>query len=353
MTKQELKKIWNLPMALLAGVLCILTVFSAVNAGRWDWTVQEDEVYESYLKRWEGILTEEKLLEIEEERTLLVALPEMAEDMKAAYAAKEITWEEYCAYTDELFYVQTHQAGFQKLEMDLSYLQTEEMNTGIDNLQLFFARYWNYYFQADTVDYVLLFLVFVVALRSVFVETSSRMLPMLRASKEGIAGIMSAKFWAVGLSVGGLTLLCGLLRLVCFLLYYEMPCMDGALQSLSLFSEAAWSVSLLGGALLVCVLRMIGFALLGLLVLAVSMWIGKEVIAVAVSAVCVFLPLMVKESAGWLYRCSLYGLLNGVTTMLGAAAYGSSGLEETGIVLGVCAVWGLVVFVVMRASVKK
>ena len=103
-------------MALLAGVLCIITIFSAVNAGRWDWTVQEDEVYEGYLKRWEGALTEDKLLEIEEERILLATLPEKAEDMKKAYAAKEITWEEYCAYTDELFYVQTHQAGFQRLQ---------------------------------------------------------------------------------------------------------------------------------------------------------------------------------------------------------------------------------------------
>ena len=353
MTIQELKKIWNLPMVLLAGVLCIITIFSAVNAGRWDWTVQEDEVYEGYLKRWEGALTEDKLLEIEEERTLLVTLPEKAEDMKKAYAAKEITWEEYCAYTDELFYVQTHQAGFQRLEMDLSYLQTEEMNTGIGNLQLFFTRYWNYYFQADTVDYVLLFLVFAVALRSVFVETSSRMLPMLRASRQGIAGVMTAKFGAVGLSVGGLALLCGLVRLMCFLLYHEMPCMDGALQSLSMFSEMSWSVNLFGGALLVCVLRTIGFALLGMLVLAVSMVIGKEVIAVAVSAVCVFLPLMMKESAVWVYRFSLYGLLNGVTAMQGAGAYGGSGLAETGIVLGVCAVWSMIVGLVMWGSVKQ
>ncbi len=353
MIKQEIRKIWNLPMLLGVCLICVFTAVSAANAGRWDWNVQEDAVYEGYLERWEGVLTEEKMAEIERERALLNTIPAMEQDMKKAYANDEITWEEYSAYMDELFYVHNHQNSFARLESDLEYLAEEERSTGIENLQLFFTRYWNYYFQADSADYLLLFLVFAAALRSFFVETSSGMIPMLKASSEGMAGVMSAKIKAVGVTAGGIALFCSLVRLVCFLLFQEMPCGDGALQSLQMFSKVAWPVNLGTGALLVCVLKMIGFALLGMLTAAVSILLGREVIAAAVSAVCLFLPCMVQEKAVWLYQFSLYGLLNGVTTILGAGAYGSSGLTQGGIVLGTCLFWGVIVLGIGRIGIKK
>lgn len=313
--REEFKKLWNVPMIMLVLVLCILTAVGGACTGRFDLTAGNDELYQWYLDRWEGTLTQQKQNEIQEEQQMMDSIPGMESVMTERFLTEEISLDEYTEYMEKKSYVNGHRLAFDTVLMDITYLEMEEMDTGISGLQLFYSRYWNYYFQTETVSYLLLIFVFAMGLRCFFMEKSSGMLSLLKSSGVGINGVMENKAAVVGISAGAVTLLVGLIRMVSFFLAFDMPCPGAALQSLPAFAQVTVPLSLIGAAFLAIVFQVIGYALLAMLLTVISMWAGREIPAAIAGLGLVFVPAMFGETLPWLKSYSLYDLLNGVAVI--------------------------------------
>lgn len=348
MLRQEFKKLWNVPMMMLVVLLCILTAVSAACTGRFDLMAGNDELYQWYLERWEGTLTQQKRNEIQEEQQMMDSIPDLESIMTERYLADEISLDEYTEYMEKKTYVTGHRSAFDMVLADVAYLEMEEMETGISGLQLFYSRYWNYYFQTETISYLLLIFVFAAGLRSYFMEKSAGMLSLLRSSGVGINGVMTDKAVVVGISAGAVTLLVGLIRMVSFFLAFDMPCPGAPLQSLPAFAQVTIPMSLMGAAFLAILLQMIGYALLAMLLTVMSMWVGREIPAAIAGLTLVFVPVMFGETLPWLKSYSLYDLLNGMAVIQNST--GTFGILHLGAVILIWSI--LAAFTVLSGSKK-
>lgn len=338
---QELKKIWNIPMVLLAAGVLLVTVFLSVNTGRWDYFAEDDALYRTYINRWEGRVSPYKTNRIMEEGASISQILSQKEEMLQAYQNGELDGLQYDAYLKKLDDASLHEAVFFRMQEEYFYLLTEQ-EKGIENLQLLYGRYWNYFFQTDTVSLLLLFLTLGIVIRCFFLETSTRMLSLLKASCRGYGGVMAQKGAAVACSIGIIAFLTEGIRFLVFWLCFSMKNGNAALQSLSVFADVNMSLGLGSGVILVIALQVAGCILTGLVGLYIAMCMPKELPAVGLLLVILFLPYLLRESVPWLFSCSLYSIMTGTSVLQTAALYGVDAWREVGIMAGISLLWGLV-----------
>ena len=283
----------------------------------------EDEIYKDYMVELEGEMTEEKRQYIREERQRLNEIIAQKSIMDSQFQSGIITSEEYSKYYSQYNVAEIKSKVFFRVEQHAAYI--DRMALEGKTAHFVYDTGWNHMFFAEF-DFVL-FLLFLLLFSGAFAdEYRSGFDQLLKSTKKGRDKTFKAKFITCGITALVFTLAFAALDIVYLFNYNYLPAPDAPLVSIERFEAAASCISIQTYAVLMFVVRIVGFMLLYLIITSVSELMRKNITVLGTVTIATILPYMLVkfglQDAGYI---SLPGILSATDYFLLSAKAGVIG----------------------------
>ncbi len=278
MLKNELKKIF-LKRGFLFVVLFLLILeigCSLISLNEIFETKKDKEKYIDFISIYEGVVSEEKKERIEMENELYSNANQNKETLKIELENGSISLEEF---NERSMQITEYLAG--KEVFEVFYEECEYAFSDSANRQIINTKICNWLFGKEKLDLFYVITIIICVLISVIAENESNFISIKNTCKKG-----NEKLYYLDLNIcyfyaGGVSLLLSLIRLFLALSYCGKVNFSASLQSLALFENSEYDISLFQGFLIISMLKMLG--------------------GVAFSALCVIAGYYVKSSLNVLF----------------------------------------------------
>ncbi|MBQ8578451.1 MAG: ABC transporter permease [Clostridia bacterium] len=317
---------------LLAVLLCVKIGYSAdVYAPVRSYA---DAVYKEYMTTLSGPLTEDKLEYLREERAAIDETLSRQTEMRQAFLAEQITFDDYHAYLSDYNYAYSRSELLTVIEEHADYLARQKAETGIDGWFVYDTG-WKTLFSGDA-D-LFLYTAILLLLTGTFVSeyasrsSSGGFAQILRSTKGGREKTFTAKLLsAVMLAAVLAIVLCGADIALVFR-NFEMPEIGAPLLSVQMFGTVTTDITLGGYLVLFVLLRLTGAVLMALLVCALSELLARYIPVLGSAVVLTLLPaLCAAFGLGAAEKINFLNLLAGTPLVLQSMSMTAPGAALSG-----------------------
>lgn len=271
----ELHKLSGIRMALICLLLIVIQVVISLNSLNGEPTFY-DEMKSRYMQEYDRLSLDETDSVISERLAVYAEATRegKASEMAAKRISDEITYEEYAAYCDLLNEALSHKETLNAYREEIRYLIEKRNETGVETrpvLSTGFVTWAKRPFDIPVI--VLLF----VLLAGVFArEHESKFIYLLRTTRRGRRPVWSAKLrMAVFCSIA-VTLCAMLFDVVLLVTRYPTDFLTAPLFCITRYKNVTSSITAEEYLLLVCLLRLMGTLLWGLVITALSQLLRSE-----------------------------------------------------------------------------
>lgn len=271
----EWRKSTGMRMAIICLLLIALQAGISLNALNGEPTFY-DEMKQGYMLEYDGLTLEEQDTAITER--LAIYAEATREGKSAEMAAKrlddEITFEEYAAYCDLLNEALTYKDTLTAYREELHYLMEKGEALGIETYPVIATGFVTWASRPFDIPVVLLLFVL---LAGIFArEHETKFMPLLRTTKRGRQPVWIAKLKLATLCVLAVTVAALVLDIALLVLRYPTDCLSAPLVCISRYRDTASDIKVIEYILLVCLLRIVGTLVWGLIITALSQLLRSE-----------------------------------------------------------------------------
>lgn len=245
-----------------------------------------DVIYQSYMTRLEGEWTQDKGDYLNAERAAIEELKAKEESMKSLLETGEISGTEYNEYRKSLYDAKVRDAILSRVEMQESYILTQK-EAGKE-AHFVYATGWDALFDLKF-DYLLFALLLILGV-GIFTPEFFGISPIIRATGKGRRHTLVTKYAlaiTLALTMG---ILFATLDFIKMNQLYSLPAWDSPALSLATLSNLAIPMTLRGYFITYEITKLIGFTLLTVAAVSVSLLLKKAVHALAVTVLVTLLP---------------------------------------------------------------
>lgn len=347
MTGYEWKKLllgrrgWLVILALLIAELVGVLFFTEP----YDTALEDHrQVYESYLTRVEGPLTEEKRNYLEAEMEHLNTVHQELERLKADYYTGDVTEEEYRENFDRLAAEDANYFGFSRLYSQYIFVRESPQRSFL------YTGGWELLLTDQQPDYLFL-LALIILLSPIFCEEyACGMHEILLTQKRSAKYQVLSKVTVALTLTFGLTMVLQVFDLVCCALRFGLRDGSFALQSLYSFGNTAKQLTLWQAFWLQFALKVLGYWYCALLILCLS--VGLKKFALTLMAGIAILPLLFLTVAG----ANSFLTIPGPWALTLGSIYLNGGSEELSgkeiciLILASVAIMGILLAIIQRKN---
>lgn len=264
----------------------------AVNA----YTVNNREAYLSIVTPFSGKITDQAAAGIEKVYQAVANAQVDLDDLRQDYLDGEISREDYLERSRPLEVLYNNDDLFLTFYSQFIYAQEAP-----EQRYLLYEDGWNALLTQERLDWGFVLLTILFSASIFGREYESNMRTLLIATQKGDERLAIAKFLAVFIVIGLCSLLSSAIEYGYFDLKYGLPHGDYPLQSLRYFKDSAFHLTLRQTFLYISAYRMLGYLLLSVLTMFISVLSGKTIITLAVSLMVIVLPYALPITASTKY----------------------------------------------------
>lgn len=271
----EVRKTANLRMVLICILLIALQVGVSLDALNGEPTFY-DEMKARYMQEYDGLTLEETDAAISERLAIYAEAQRegKSQEMASKRISEEITYEEYAAYCDLLNEALTYTNTLKAYQQELQYLIEKGEALDIDTYPVIATGFVTWANRPFDIPVVLLLFVL---LAGIFArEHETKFLPLLRTAPKGRRPVWLAKLKFAAIT--SMLVSAGALLLDSLLLVTRYPTeyLSAPLVCISRYSHTTTAITAAEYLMLVCLLRLIGTLVWGLLITALSQLLRSE-----------------------------------------------------------------------------
>jgi hypothetical protein len=241
--------------------------------------------YSYYLNKIEGIITEEKIEYLEVEAESLTNATSLIQQLNNDYYDGFIVRDEYETKIKTLQDVIIHKKGFDVLYSQYTYASEKPENRYILN-----TNGWDGLLSKEKLDWILYLLIFLIITPIVCEEYSNDMNVIILTQKNGGRCTTYYKIMISIILAFILTFINSMIEYIFYLIKYGLNHGEFPLQSLSYFSSAEKSISLLETFAYITCLKLIGAISLSIIILFVSVYVKKYALTLLMSSSLLIVP---------------------------------------------------------------
>lgn len=171
-----------------------------------------------------------------------------------------------------------------------------------DDRYLLYEDGWNALLAQERLDWGFVLLIIILSASVFGLEYESDMRSILIATQKGNTSLMTAKFVSIFVAVILCSVISSILEYSFFSLKFGLPYGDFPLQSLRYFQDSVFQMTLRQTYLMIAAYKMLGFLILAVVTMLISVFVQKTIVALSASLMYVVLPyaLPVNASAKYL-----------------------------------------------------
>lgn len=248
-------------------------------------TQKEEKAYYEISQKYAGHVTDDEANYLEGYYSVINQLESYISDLREKYLSGEIDWSEY---NDQMgLYDQLSRERNVFINFFRQYRYASE---DPDERYIIYTTGWNGLLTVERFDWGFVLLVIVLSALVFGREYESEMRNLLISTKQGEAPLIIAKFICIICLVILLSMLSSLIEYSFFYIKFGLPHGDYPLKSLSYFQDSPFSFTLQGAYLRIFLYRTLGYLVLMVFTIFLSVRLQKTLLPMSISLLIVVLP---------------------------------------------------------------